>query len=236
MAVTKLAAGRALHIVAELSDEKTEAVARMVVGPAAALIVAPPLISRLLVQTGRQSGLSVVYTELLDFGGVEMYVRREPALAGKTFRDVVLAYDDSAVMGVVTAGGEVLVPPAFDRVMASGDQGVIAISEDDDTRIVNGRGDEAAIVPNAAAPARQRERTLVLGASLRLPRVLAELDAYVGPESETLVVGAGDALEVLGQLSTTNMTVRSTVGDPTDRALLDTLDVGSFDTVLLLSV
>jgi len=237
MAVTKLAAGRALHIVAELSDEKTEAVARMVVGPAAALIVAPPLISRLLVQTGRQSGLSVVYTELLDFGGVEMYVRREPALAGKTFRDVVLAYDDSAVMGVVTAGGEVLVPPAFDRVMASGDQ-VIAISEDDDTVIVNGRGlaaDEAAIVPNAAAPARQRERTLVLGASLRLPRVLAELDAYVGPESETLVVGAGDALEVLGQLSTTNMTVRSTVGDPTDRALLDTLDVGSFDTVLLLS-
>ncbi|MBP6846757.1 MAG: potassium transporter TrkA, partial [Kofleriaceae bacterium] len=204
---------------------------------AAALIVAPPLISRLLVQTGRQSGLSVVYTELLDFGGVEMYVRPESKLVGKSFRDVVLAYDDSSVMGVVTAAGEVLVPPAFDRVMAAGDQ-VIAISEDDDTVVANGRGltaDEAAVVPDAAALARQRERTLVLGASLRLPRVLAELDAYVGPGSETLVVGAGEALDVLGQLATTNMTVRATAGDPTDRALLDTLDVGSFDTVLLLS-
>jgi hypothetical protein len=39
----------------------------------------------------------------------------------------------------------------------------------------------------------------------------------------------------LSQLTTPNMTVRSTAGDPTDRALLDTLDVGSFDTVLLLS-
>lgn len=237
MAVTKVAGGAPLHLVAELSDEKTEAVARMVVGPAAALIVAPPLISRLLVQTGRQSGLSVVYTELLDFGGVEMYVRPEPALAGKTFREAVFAFDDSSLVGVITAAGETLVPPPLDRRLAAGDQ-LVAISEDDDTIVVNGRPlavVDDAVVSAPPAPVRQRERTLVLGASLRLPRVLTELDAYVGPGSETLVVGAADVLAEVGLPATTNMTVATRAGDPTDRGLLDALDVGSYDTVLLLS-
>ena len=35
------------------------------------LVVASDLISRVIVQTSRQSGLSVVYTELLDFGGAK---------------------------------------------------------------------------------------------------------------------------------------------------------------------
>src|SRR5439155_17802259 len=80
LAVRKVAAETPVHIVAEIFDERTEPVARLVVGDRAALILAAPLISRLLVQTGRQSGLSVVYTELLDFSGVEMYVLEEPKL------------------------------------------------------------------------------------------------------------------------------------------------------------
>ena len=42
-------------------------------------------ISRLIVQTSRQSGLSIAYTELLDFDGDEIYFREDPALVGKTF-------------------------------------------------------------------------------------------------------------------------------------------------------
>ena len=239
LAVTKVAGDANLHLVAELCDEKTEAVARMVVGDRAALIVSPPLISRLLVQTGRQSGLSVVYTELLDFGGVEMYVKPEPALAGKTFRDAVFAYDTSSLMGVVAADGELLLPPPLERRFAAGDQ-VIAISEDDDTVVLNGRADgldETAIVAAPRQSVRQRERTLVLGASPRLALVLAELDAYVSSGSETLVVGDPAVLAELGDVSTLtrNGTVAVQPGDPTDRALLDRLDVGSYDAVLVLS-
>jgi len=239
LAVTKVAGGAGLHIVAELSDSKTEEVARMVVGEAAALIVSPPLISRLLVQTGRQSGLSMVYTELLDFGGVEMYVKAEPGLTGKSFRDAVFAYDTSALMGVITAGGELLLPPPFERVFATGDQ-VIAISEDDDTVVLDGRGgkvDEATLVAAPPSSVRQRERTLVLGASPRLGLVLAELDAYVTAGSETLVLGDGEVLAELGDLSalTQNGTVTTQAGDPTNRAVLDSLDAGSYDAILVLS-
>jgi len=237
LAIVKIA-GTPPHPVAELSDPKSEEVARMVAGPSAALVVAPPLISRLLVQTGRQSGLSMVYTELLDFDGVEMYATRAPSLVGKSFRDAVLAYNDSAVLGVLTKDGELLLPPAFDRAVADGDQ-LIVITEDDDTAVVNGRDvrlDPASIVAAPRAPVRKRERTLVLGASPRLALVLAELDAYVTEGSETLVVGDAAVtadLETSGL--TRHMTVTTRGGDPTNRGLLDTLDVGDYDAVLVLS-
>jgi hypothetical protein len=231
--------GSPLHIVAELQHETTESVARMVVGDSAALIVAPPLISRLLVQTGRQSGLSMVYTELLDFGGVEMYIKPEPGLTGRTFRDGVFAFDTSSLMGVIASDGELLLPPPFDRTFATGDQ-LILISEDDDTMVLDGRPVALAaeqLVANPRQPTRHRERTLVLGASDRLGLVLHELDQYVAPDSETVVVGLGESTANMDELTAglVNMTVNHRDGDVTARSLLDELDVLGFDHVLVLS-
>jgi voltage-gated potassium channel Kch len=237
LAIRKLAPGHDLHVVAEILDERTESVARMVVGPHAALILAAPLISRLLVQTGRQPGLSLVYTELLDFAGSEIYVQPQPALAGKTFREAVFAYDSSTVIGLVTATGELLLSPPADRRLASGDQ-VIAISADDDTLVLDGANPPALDAPGLVDPPQRTqaapERTLVLGASKRLARVLTELDAYVAAGSTTLVVGESEPPpEALARLR--NMAVTTRIGDVTERATLDSLGVTSFDHVLVLS-
>ncbi|MDC0723113.1 CASTOR/POLLUX-related putative ion channel [Nannocystis bainbridge] len=231
-------AGKPPHVVAEIKSDKTLSVARMVVGDAAGLILTPPLVSRVLVQTGRQSGLSVVYTELLSFSGDELYIQSQPLLVGKTFREGLFAYEDSALVGVYTAAGERLMPPPFDRRFEAGDQ-VIAISRDDDTVIANGRptavadADLAPLHPHAD---QRPEKTLVLGESQLLPLVLRELDAYVAPGSTVLVVGEARHLESrLGgdALQHTAVTVR--VGDVTDRAVLDGLDVGGFDNILVLA-
>ncbi len=235
LAISKIAPKLALHLVAELYDERTESVARMVIGPQAALLRASPLVSRLLVQTGRQSGLSVVYTELLDFDGVEIYLQKQPKLVGKTFRDIVFAFDTSSVIGVFTATGEMLLPPPLDRRLEEGDQ-IVAISEDDSTVVLDGKGpfDHGAIVAPPERRAPTPERTLVLGGGARLPFVLTELDAYVAPGSTTLVVGEVEPDGTPGA-KLTNMRCEIKVGDVTDRTLLETLDVTSFDHVLVLS-
>ncbi|HET9625513.1 MAG TPA: hypothetical protein VFP84_29300 [Kofleriaceae bacterium] len=236
LALVKAAPGAELHIVAELFDEQSESVARMVVGDRAALILAAPLISRLLVQTGRQPGLSIVYTELLDFEGAEIYLQAQPALNGKTFRDAVFGHDSSTVIGLVTRDDQMILSPPADRVLADGDQ-LIAISHDDDTVVLD--GGDVALDPGALVDPAQRhppgpERTLVLGASRRLARVLLELDAYVAPGSTTHVVGElAPPDELAAQLYNTRLTAQ--VGDVTQRATLDALDVTSFDHVLLLS-
>lgn len=235
LALTKLPLARTPHIVAELRGPGTLDVARMVTGPDAALVLSPPLISRLLVQTGRQSGLSGVYTELLDFEGNEIYLLEEPGLVGKTFGEALLAYDTSALMGVLRADGTLLLAP-WDHVFAPGDQ-VIAVSEDDDTVRLDGR--PPAADPALMAPVPQRipptpERTLVLGGgSPRAAHVLRELDQYVGKGSYTLVVG--ELPVVLDTSHLVNMTVETRQGDCSDRALLDALDVPSFDHILALA-
>lgn len=228
-------------LVAELQDEKTLAVARMVVGEDAVLLLAPPLISRLLVQTGRQSGLSVVYTELLDFGGDEMYIQPEPRLIGTSFYGALFAYEDSALMGVLTASNDLLLPPPMDYVVAPGDQ-IIAMSADDDTLITNGLGGgtvvQGAIAPRLAPTPSGPERTLILGTSERLGLVLRELGAYVAPGSETVVVGEDEAArEILAKVApeVPRMKMSFRPGDITDRALLDATNVSSFDHVMVLS-
>ncbi len=222
-----------LHVVAEIFDPRSEVVARMVAGEDAALILATPLISRLLVQTGRQSGLSVVYTELLDFAGNEIYVRSEPRLAGSTFRDAVHRYGSSSLIGVLTLEGITLVPPPFDRIFEPGDR-VIAISEDDDTLVLDGQPpkvEEIQLVARRPTHAPEPDRTLVLGTGPRLATVLRELDTYVPSGSEVVVVGEIEVeLPVLD-----NIKVTRTTGDLTDRNILDALDITSFDHVLALS-
>ena len=235
LAIAKLAPKQALHLVAELHDERTESVARMVIGEHAALLRASPLVSRLLVQTGRQSGLSVVYTELLDFEGVEIYLQKQPSLVGKTFREVVFAYDTSSVIGVHTKTGEMLLPPPFDRVLEAGDE-IVAISEDDSTIHLDGKGkyEDTAIVPRPPPRTPLPESTLVLGVCARTATVLSELDAYVAPGSRALVVGETE-LPTTATTGLANMTVERKLGDITDRDLLESLNATTFDHILVLS-
>lgn len=238
LAITKRENDQPQHIVAEIQDLRTGPVARMVAGERAALIQASTLISRLLVQSGRQPGLAAVYSELLDFAGVEIYVVTQPELTGKTFQEGVFGYRTSTLIGVRTEAGQILLPPPSARRFEPGDQAIV-ISEDDD-RIVLEPTAEPALPPRPDATAdlpALPERTLILGCSPRLPVVLRELDAYAPKDSETWIVGEGDPDAIIadidGQLQ--NMKVTAQTGDVTDRGLLESLGVSGFDHILILS-
>jgi voltage-gated potassium channel Kch len=227
------------HIVASIRDPKNLEVARMAGGEEGQLVLGDDLISRITVQTCRQSGLSVVYTELLDFDGDEIYFQEESGLAGKTFGEALFAYEDSAIIGVQQADGSVRLNPPMETVIAEGDR-VIAISKDDDTVVLSGRtefGIEApairSILPAAPAP----ERTLIFNWNDRTPAILTELDSYVAPESAVTIVvrnGEGSTAAEALRARLTNLSVQVVNGDPTDRETLDGLGVGAYDHVIVL--
>jgi K+/H+ antiporter YhaU regulatory subunit KhtT len=103
-----------------------------------AFVLSSDLISRITAQTCRQSGLSLVYNELLQFEGDEIYFQQEPKLEGKTFKDVLFAYENSAVIGIFNNEEKVLINPTMNTVFNKGDS-VIAISEDDNTIKLSGK-------------------------------------------------------------------------------------------------
>lgn len=227
------------HITAEIENKKNFEVAKMVGGDEVELILSDEIISRIMVQTSRQSGLSVVYIELMDFGGDEIYFMEEPQLVGKTFREILFAYHDSAIMGLQYADDSVEVNPPMDTVFKQGDR-VIGITEDDDTLIPNSPAiipvDESRIVYTEPALAR-KERIMVIGWNDRARYIIKELDNYVAPGSIVKVISKfDDAYKTVKKLGkhVKNITLEFEVHDTTDRETLEELNLGEQDYIILL--
>lgn len=226
------------HIVAEIRDLKNLDAARMVGRDEVELIAVGHLISRIIAQTCRQSGLSVVYTELLDFEGDEIYFKYEPGIVGKTYGEALLAYEDSTVLGIQFQDGRTHVNPAMDTALQDGDK-IIAISEDDDTIRLSGKADLAideSVIQTGVSTAAYPERTLVLGWNWRAPSILAELDHYVTPGSTVTVVANLPEQQVsIDYSDIINQSIAYISGDTTSRQVLNQLNIPSFNHIIVLS-
>ena len=227
------------HIIAEIRDAKNFEVTKMVGRDEVEIVTVGYLISRIIAQTCRQSGLSIVYNELLDFGGDEIYFKEEPALVGKTFKDSLFAYEDSSIIGVWRPGSIPQLNPAMDFVLAAGDQ-LIAISEDDDTVILSGKneyGISEKVILEKTASSHPSEKTLILGWNWRGKTIVSELDQYVPQGSEIQVVSKYTEVEdCINELSKSmkNASVIFKPGDTSDRQLLNSLDIQQYNHIVLL--
>jgi voltage-gated potassium channel Kch len=220
------------HIVAEIQDPANLEAARLVAGDEAVVIDKRETIARLIVQTARQSGASVVYTELFDFDGDEVYFHRDERLAGKTYGDALLAYEDCCVIGLAAPDGSVQLNPLPDTSING--HAVVAVAEDD-SRLEHagplvGTVDESAIV---AAPRSEEppSRALILGWNDRAALIVHELDQYVTAGSQLLVVSELGDIEFAAPHNMTTETRKARTGD---RATLESLDVERFDQIIVL--
>jgi ion channel POLLUX/CASTOR len=204
-------------VVAELNDAETARALHEASQGNVVTVQAAEVIARVTAQACRQSGLSLVWRDLLDFSGDEIYFQAERELEGRTYGDVLLAYDTSSVIGRRAADGTIAVNPPMETVFEPGDS-VIAISADDDTVVVTGFVDEDA--PDVVlSPARsdRTDRLLVVGWSHLGPVVLRELDQFApdGSTVDVLVdadhVDRGELVDL--DLARLRMTYQSTGGD-----------------------
>jgi voltage-gated potassium channel Kch len=227
-------------IVAEIHDPHNLDAARLAAGDEAELVLVGRLTSRIIAQTCRRSGLSTVYTELLNFEGDEIYFQAEPDLVGKTFGEALFAYEDSAVVGIRLKGDGPKLNPPMDTCIQDGDL-IIALSEDDDTIRLSGIKDPAVdtdAIVCCPPVVLQPERTLVLGWNWRASTVVVELDHYVAPGSLITVVAEdpdiGGTVSALGS-QLTNASLEFKQGNTTDRRTLLDLDVETYQHVIVLS-
>ncbi len=227
------------HVVAEIKEPGNLAVAEMVGKDELCALLSDDLISRITVQTCRHSGLSVVFIELLDFGGVEIYFQNEPKLTGKTFRDALFAYEDSAIFGIRKPDGGIVINPAADTRLEADDQ-LIAIAEDDDTIVLSGKYSfdiQSDVIATGSEDEKHTDRTLLLGWNHKAPSIITNLDDYVMPGSEiTIVADSDNYLNAIENVKTQikRQSIRFVKGDTTDRELLDSLNIGSYHNVVIL--
>lgn len=224
------------HIVAELRNAKNIDVAKMVGKDEVELVLPSELVSRITVQTSRQTGLSVVYKELLDFGGDEIYFKDEAGVVGKTYGEILSKFEDSALIGIRSNGTTKLNPP-METPIKSGDS-IVSIAADDDRIRLNGNPNvnESAIVSPKSEKA-QKERNLILGWNHKGEIIVREMDNYVAKGSELTVVSElKETQEIVGQIANElkNLKITFQLGDTTDRKLLDSMELTSYQHIILL--
>lgn len=227
------------NIVCAINDEDNRKVAQMIGGNRLSLVASERVIAQIITQTCRQPGLSLVYAELLDFAGDEIYFQPEPQLVGKTYRDAVLGYDNSCVIGLQLDGGGIYLNPPADYMIGQNDA-VIAISQDDDTVILSEKKQDivfeyhiSAFEPKQPIP----EHVLILGWNKNAPNIIRELNGYVAPGSSVHVVAERLVSEHIMELDShlENLDCTFVYGNITRRGVLDSLDIPAFDSIILLS-
>ncbi|MER5871430.1 NAD-binding lipoprotein [Streptomyces sp. NPDC002044] len=232
-------AGSAPVVVAAVRDARNHVTAQLAAGPWGHVLCVDDIVARLLVQTARQPGLSLVYQELLDFDGDEFYTAAAEDLAGRTFGEALLSFTTSSVVGLLGADGSVALNPAPDTPVSACDR-IIVISRDDDT-VVRADADsfvdeDAIVMTEPGTPL--AERLLLLGWNRRAPLIVEQLDQYVSPGTTLDVVALGggspdgsgpDVRPARGHLE-----VSFQRGDITDPGVLAKLDVPSYDNVIVI--
>jgi voltage-gated potassium channel Kch len=228
------------HIVAEIMDHKNFEVAQLIGKNEVEWILVGDFVARVIAQTCRQSGLSVVYTELLDFGGDEVYFFQHPSLIGKTYGESLACFQKNIVMGLDTDTSSAQLNPPMDTVITPQHR-LVVIAEDDD-KIFFSPASLDVIAETSISFAKTQfqkpERTLIMGWNKRASAILSEMDNYVAPESIITIVTDLDNLEEEIANNSQHLKhekVSIQHGDITSRSILDALDIPTYDHVILLS-
>jgi voltage-gated potassium channel Kch len=240
LAIINRSTGRTepLHIVALIRDPENFEVAKIVGKDQAEIILAGDLIARMAAQSCVQSGLSIVYQELLDYGGDEIYFTDEPGLYGKSFRDSLFSYETSSIIGIKPAEGPAVLNPPMDSIIEKGDK-LIAISADDDTVVLSGRTEypvDRSSISTDYMDSTRPCRILMLGWNWRAPIVIQELDNYLESGSILRLVADGNLCTPGDPPSgLQNLRVEYTAARTTDRRVLEKLRIEQYDHIVILS-
>lgn len=232
--------GAPLHVVTEIFDPAIRTLVAQTAGSGVVALHARDMLSRILVQTSRSVGLSVVYDELLSFRDNEIYFYAAD-WGGATFGELQYRFEQAVPIGICPPGGEVILNPPSQQQLGAEDR-LLVIADDDST---------IALLPHPiAAPSPHRlpgrrleqaaERHLIVGHTQKTPLVLRELGKYVmaGSRVELMprahhAVNGGEVQAISGEVG--GLQVSTLDDDPLDPATWERHHPADYDSIILLS-
>lgn len=226
------------RIVAEFRDSANVEAVRAIGGGGLQAVMADDLISRIIVHASRQSGLSTVYSELLDYEGMEFHFAPLAALAGKTFRDALNAYDRAALVGICV-GEDVKLNPPMDSMIAPAAQGIFVAQSSSGIRAARTPAAiDTTMINTGSRAAMRAERALILGWNRLGPAVASELSHYMTGASVLTIVsdtpGFADAIERLS-VANGDVRVEHIVADPRSRTVIRGLNPAACNHAIVLA-
>lgn len=228
------------HILTEIKDESNLEIVNMIGKDEVEVILTDDIIGRIIIQTSRQSGLSMVYQELMDFDGDEIYFSQIKELTGQRYGDSLMQFKESSVIGILNGENQqVLINPSMDYVIQAADE-IIAITKDDDTLIpsLNSKFKiKEHLICDFEEEVKSAEKMLILGWNQRAIILLREINEYV---VEGSIVDIYAHFEVSSEIKSqvkaeyTKLTINFYEKDTTSREVLQSIQIFQYDSIQVL--
>ena len=226
-------------ITAVIRDEENKEAAEVAGEGYAEILSFNDIMSRIIAHTGRNAGLSVVYTEIFDADGSEFYIEEHPEAAGRTLSELNRLFPVSTVIGFVKADGAILLNPEPD-LKAEKDDRLILLAEDDGESHMDasphGINEDHILKEYYKEPAEKKDM-LILGYSSKIKYILEEEDNYVASGSKiTVALPESQALcrEEIDNIKLKNISVEVVECDIYSRSGLESL-LKEENTILVLA-
>ncbi len=242
MAVVAGTEGDVPSIVAELHFEWNRSIAENIVPGKVTTLDERSILSKLLVQTSRTSGLAVVYSNLVGFEGNEFYLYRPEAGWGAlTFLEIQQRFLKTAVLGFRLANGQMLINPAGDFRPAGADEAVVLAEDDSAIRFHSAPVTEFkkmnATGRKAAVPV---DRQLIVGWNTKSAIIIEEYAKYVlkGSSIDSMVGEITDEIRAQHGRIRQNfpeLTMRLIQADPYGQGVVETVQPWTYDSVIILA-
>ena len=191
-----------LNIVAELFDELYRDIANSISPDEVTTVHGLDVLAKILVQTSRSIGLSVVYNEIMSFDGCELYFHHHE-WGEVPFGNLQYHFPDGVPMGIRRSGGQLLINPPAATAMRS-DDAILILAEDDST--IEFRQQPVAQARDLFLPQKRLEQRveheLILGWNPKAPIILREYGDYVLPGSTINVMIREPSEEIRRELRT----------------------------------
>jgi len=242
--ILAVAASRAdddpVNIVAEFYNHRHADILQKNVAHPITVLDTNDVVAKVIVQTSRSEGLSVVYAEILSFDGCEMYFYGAD-WGGMSFDDVQFHFTDGICLGIRSEDGALNVHPEPGTELSDGDE-VLILAEDDSTidfvaqPVATPR--DLALRPGRIEPMIENE--LIIGWNAKAPILIREYDEYVLEGSSVTVMlrsAAPDVAEAIRQLDedTDNISIRLLEQDPMEFDNLVGVDPANLNNIIILS-
>ncbi|MFZ9093274.1 MAG: CASTOR/POLLUX-related putative ion channel [bacterium] len=202
-------------VIAKLFFERNRDLARGIAPGKVVVLDEDLILAKILVQTSRIPGLSLVYSQLVGFVGDEIYFSTIPEFIwGKTFGEMQFHFQRSVPIGL-RRSDLIMLNPKPETVLEEGDEAIV-IAEDDSTihffeqPVVEPT--ELSYSENKVLP--KIEKYLIFGWNRKLPILVDEYSGYIhdGSVIDIIVPRKSDAMErIFQQLSSKHPKVRMTL-------------------------
>lgn len=232
------------HISLPLKDKKNDDIVKIIGNNNINTVLVKDITARIIAQTCRQFGLSIIYDELFSFDGHEIHTKKvedlKELIIGSQFADLINSFEHASLIGIVqNETGEVIINPRADYTIKSGDS-LIAIAEKSSTfeyKINNHQRFSVEQIKQNTQQRKVQENYLIIGANNNLIEILNQINSYVGKGSKLQIVSDFDIFDpakIKFRKELSNLLLEYKDTDTSSKEELFDLEYEKFDSIIIL--